>query len=63
MSLDVAEPAGAQAQQSLGLGGEGIGDDVEVQAVLDGRRLRHLVERDTWAADIGGIAEQDRVLG
>jgi hypothetical protein len=63
VSLDVAEPAGAQAHQSLGLGVEGIADDVEVHAVLDGLRFRHLVKRDTWAAGIGGTREQDRVLG
>src|SRR5690349_6627212 len=44
--LDVAEPLGAQAQQPLRLGVKGIADDVEVKAVLDGLRLRHLVEHD-----------------
>jgi hypothetical protein len=61
VSLDVAEPLGAQAQQALGLGVEGIADDVKVQAVLDGLRLRHLVEHDAWSAGVAG--EQDRLLG
>jgi hypothetical protein len=52
-----------QAQQSLGLGAEGIGDDIEVHAVLDGLRLRHLLEGDTWPAGVAVTGEQDRVLG
>ena len=59
----VAEPLGAQAQQALGLGVEGVADEVEVQAVLDGLRLRHLVERDTWPAGVAVAGEQDHVLG
>ena len=46
-----------------GLGVEGVADDVEVHAVLDGLRLRHLVERDTWPAGAPVAGEQDRVLG
>src|ERR1700720_2877452 len=61
--LPVAEPAGAQAQQALGLGFEGVGDEVEVEAVLDGLRLRHLVERDGWPAGAAVAGEQDCVLG
>jgi hypothetical protein len=59
----VAEPAGAQAQQALGLGVEGMADDVEVQTVLVGLRLRHLVERHAWPAGIAVAREQDRMLG
>jgi hypothetical protein len=44
--LQVAEPVGAQALQALGLGVEGVADEIEVHAVLDRLRLRHLVERD-----------------
>ena len=63
VSLDVAEPLGAQAQQSFGLGVEGVADDVEVQAVLDGLRLRHLIERDMWPAGVAVAGEEDRALG
>src|SRR5271169_15688 len=62
VSLQVAEPLGAQARQALGLGVEGVADDIEVQAVLDGLRLRHLVERDTWPAGAAVAGEQDHVL-
>jgi hypothetical protein len=61
VSLGVAEPVGAHAQQALGLGVEGVADEIEVQAVLDGLRLRHRVERDAWPAGVAG--EQDHVLG
>jgi hypothetical protein len=43
VSLQVAGPLGAQAQQALGLGVEGAADEIEVQAVLDGLRLRTLL--------------------
>jgi hypothetical protein len=39
-SLQVAEPPGAQAQQPLGLGVEGVTDEIEVHAVLDGLQRR-----------------------
>jgi hypothetical protein len=35
VSLQVAEPLGAQAQQAHGLGIEGVADEIEVEAVLD----------------------------
>ena len=61
-SLQVAEPAGAQAQQALGLGVEGVADEVEVEAILDGLLLRHLIERDGWPAGAPVAGEQDCVL-
>src|ERR1700722_12225699 len=61
--LQVAEPAGAQAQQALGLGPEGVADEVEVEAVLDDFRFRDLVEYETWLADVPAAGEQHRPLG
>jgi hypothetical protein len=60
--LQVAEPVGAQALQALGLGVEGVADEIEVHAVLDRLRLRHLVERDAWPAGVAVAGEQDHVL-
>jgi hypothetical protein len=54
---------GAQAQQALGLGAERVADEIEVHAVLDALRLRHLAERDTRPAGAPVAGEQDRVLG
>src|ERR1700746_3559284 len=44
VSLQVAQPEGAQAQQALGVSVEGLADEIEMQAVLDGLRLWDLVE-------------------
>jgi hypothetical protein len=54
---------GAHAQQVVGLGVERVADEIEVHAVLDGLRLRHLGERDTRPAGVPLAGEQDRVLG
>jgi len=56
--LQVAEPVGAQAQQAVGLGVEGVADEIEVHAVLDGLRLRHLGERDTRPAGVPSPASR-----
>ena len=62
-ALNVAQPVGAEAQHAPGFGVEGIGDEVEVEAVLDGLGLWYLLECDRRAG--GGIVadEQDGVLG
>src|SRR5260370_32516390 len=46
--LQVAEPVGAQAQQALGLGLEGVADQIEVQAGFVDFLLKHLGVCDVW---------------
>src|SRR5260221_62774 len=62
-ALEVAEPSGAKILEALGLGLEGVADQVKVEAVLDDLRLWYPVEGEARAADGLVAGEQDGVLG
>src|SRR3984885_4135962 len=62
-ALDVAQPVGAEAQQAPGFGVEGIGDEVEGEAVLDGLGLWYLLECDRRAGGGIGADRQEGVQG
>src|SRR5258708_20607744 len=62
-ALEVAEPSGAKILEALGLGLEGVADQVKVEAVLDHLRLWYPGGGEARARD-GLLADQQRgVLG